>query len=1045
MDSESNDDDKTTSGQPITEATENLENSEVEVPGALLEIREFREPQLTAVFDIGADYVAPVLGPITEIEVHAYDQFSNYYGSMTKRAYEGSFIYDPITFESVSWRRKGPNALHYRYKQFFGWSKWYDTGWFYLMDRPVIHRPTTVYTSSLVTIRGIAEPSSNVLLFKGGEVLGETSALASGGFSIDSIKLIQSNYSIAAVCYVQDYRFGVYSDTYDFSVILPPVIAGVSPPLSRRPVIVGHTGLPGATIDVRIRDTDTYLFKDVLVDDNGSWSAQSTYTLPSAGRYPLVAYQRLRGSVTEAGPDFSYLYHHTPNILGPEPLQGQSFILQGSNGLEQAQLKVYPDLEDSPVYGTGTVTQANGSWTVQVSGIPPGPASLVVEQYEPGPLGRSVPRLFKIRPPVLGQPTVVFPDDTTVKFSGTGHYNPSLATQIQFLILKYPGATPPDTPANVTVKADGSWEITAAGWSMGTYELRVIQKIADNASGWIESLPFDFKAYNWMPDIIEVDYTPDYRPVFSGAGYTGANVRLTDRDTNQIAPNAPVNNGQWSSQALQSWGPTNKREVRVSQFLGENQSQNPFVLFVSIPPLAPDLDAPPEDGLEPTFSGTCWSAAVVTLKFSDDATEYEAQLTGDRWTFKRNKPFEADVRHTVTVTQTVVELTSLPTSTTFVVHRVLLQPLITEPAFDAEVGYDLTIYGDNAMQGAIMQLHDAQFGRPLGNPAKVSEGKWLIELHALELRPYTLQAQQTLNGRQSPLSAEHKLKVVVPPPRFTAPVPNGKLPRTAKITGTGMPSALVDIWREGDSQAFLKAVPVSAMGQWEVEVTLAIGFMVIWATQTFISNGTPMQSRPNDRLRYQVVPAAPVIETPTGDDHVGRRVVVSGFATPDDTVEVTLADAEASAVVQEDRTWSVTLEPGQVEGFCLLKAVAARDGFESVNTQHSVRLATFLPSIDIPAPGRWVGNPVFFAGKGRDGVGELVDAFNPDNKWIPLVTVSDKRGWQGESAQSLAPGSRWCYFRLQPAGSDPVGSDWVVSKRFEVEDAQSENLSGDFR
>jgi hypothetical protein len=448
------------------------------------------------------------------------------------------------------------------------------------------------------------------------------------------------------------------------------------------------------------------------------------------------------------------------------------------------------------------------------------------------------------------------------------------------------------------------------------------------------------------------------------------------------------------------------------------------------------VDDPGEEGLEPVFRGTCLSGATVSIRFNDDTETHVATVTGATWTFQRPTPFEANIEHTVEVTQTILDLPSKPASKTFTVHRVMLQPLIVAPGSGSEVGYDVTIEGDNGMQGAVMQLHDSQMGGELGAPLELlEEGKWSIELHGLELRNYFLHAQQTLNGQESTNSAEHLLKVVVPPPRFTSPIPGGKAPRTSKIAGTGIPRAWVEVCSE-DVTGPLLTIEVSASGNWEGEVILKVGNKAIWAFQTLVLNGIPQRSQPNERLRYKVVPAAPFIETPTADDHVGRRVVVSRFATPGDTVTVTLGSDQASAEVRDNRTWSVTLEPGQGEGNHELDAVAADEGFASDSAKRTVQLATYLPTIEIPAPGRWVSNPVLFAGKGRQGVGVLVDPFNPDKIWKTEIPVDPD--WQGLSDQALPLGGNWCRFKLQPSDSDPMGSDWVVSERFEVESAPTD-------
>lgn len=764
------------------------------------------------------------------------------------------------------------------------------------------------------------------------------------------------------------------------------------------------------------------------IQPDGTWEKRLTLSGNSASYF---ATQVIGGFPSPSSATINVTRKWTPVITSPvEPLQNCSFSIGGTQGRSGSVMQIFKDLSTIQV-GEDAVSAAN--WFAPVI-VEPGPVSLVAMQTFGGvPSKRSAPRSFRIRPPKLEKPEVTFLPDTSLKFSGTGYFDQNLSTEIQFSANDSSLPLPP----NVRVNAQGQWEAAPVVWPLGSYDVTVIQKIADNANGWIESQPLEFEVRNNMPDITEASYTEEYLPVFSGKGYTGASVSLRFPDTNEAARSVVVVNGQWSTPALVKWGPTDKREVHITQHLGEHCSQHPFILHVTIPPLAPGLDDPGEEGLEPIFSGTCWCEAVVKLRFSDDDMEYEADVEGERWAFQRPTPFEANIEHTVEVTQTILDLPSKPTSKTFTVHRVMLQPLIVVPASGSEVGYDVTIEGDNGMRGAMMQLHDSQEGPALSDPLELlEEGKWSIQLSGLELREYFLHAQQTLNGRDSANSAEHRLKVVVPPPRFTTPIPGGKVPRTSKIAGTGRRTARVEVWLEGATEPLLTGIEVNASDNWEAEVSLPVGNTTIWAFQTFVHNGIPQRSQPNERLRYKVVPAAPFIETPTADDHVGRRVVVSGFATPGDTVTVTLGSGQASAGVRENRTWSVTLEPGQGEGNHELEVVAAYEGFASDSVKRTVQLATYLPTIEVPGPGRWVSNPVLFAGKGRQGIGALVDPFNPDKIWKTEIPVDIE--WESVPGHAMPPGGNWCRFKLQPSHSDPVGSDWVVSERFEIESAPAD-------
>lgn len=964
---------------------------------------------------------------LTKREVH-FKLNGNHWYEMDPGSNSNEQWYDVIIPEI---KHSDRLEIHTRYVGGMVGSDWGFSGQFRII-KPlgIIWPPQNSFVSSSIIISGTGAWDNPVIEVTTGDKSFKGTPNPDGTWSAALEKLPLGRHSLHAT-----QTFGgktSKSTEWNLTVIEEPrIISPVSGAVigEAKPIVSG-TGEVYASINLHRRGNPLDRYGSGIVEFDGHWKIELTKAL-SWGSFILVAEQTFEKSTLLSNP-VDLTVNLSPVILDPAAgtLQSQSFDLSGDLAIQGAILAVYMDLGSEHV---GEAAVSAGTWRVPVN-VQPGPASLVaIQTLDNVPSPRSAPRDFRIRPPKLAEPDVTFLPDTSLKFSGTGHYDKNLRTEIQFSTSDSSLPLPP----NVRVNAQGEWETAPVVWPLGSYDVTVIQKIADNANGWIESLPLEFEVHNNMPDITEASYTEEYLPVFSGEGYTGATVSLRFPDSTEAARSVVVENGKWSTPALVKWGPTNQREVRITQHLGDHSSQRPFSLHVTIPPLAPGLDDPSEEGLEPIFSGTCWSEAVVKLRFSDDGLEYEADVEGERWAFQRTKAFEPGVLHRVTATQIVVDLGSVPASKTFTVHRVMLQPLIVAPVSGSEVGYDVTIEGDNGMQGAMMQLHDSQMGRTLGAPLELlEEGKWSIELRDLELRPYFLHAQQILNGQESPNSAVHELKVVVPPPRFTTPIPGGKAPRTSKIVGTGRPGARVEVWLEGATEPLLTDIEVNASDNWEAEVILPVGNTTIWAFQTFVHNGTPQCSQPNERLRYKVVPAAPFIETPTADDHVGRRVVVSGFATPGDTVTVTLGSDQASAEVRENRTWSVTLKPGQNEGNHELVVVAAYQGFESDSAKRTVQLATYLPTIEIPAPGRWVSNPVLFAGTGRQGVGVLVDPFNPDKTWAASIQVDPD--WQGLSDQALPLGGNWCRFKLQPSDSDPLGSDWVASERFEIESAPTD-------
>jgi len=796
-----------------------------------------------------------------------------------------------------------------------------------------------------------------------------------------------------------------------------------------RPIISG-TGVDGSTVKVWQTNPYRVLIPSVLVGANSNWSKQSEVAL-EAGPVTIRAQATLDEVDSPETPDRTFTARlNSPGITSPAPgsTQDTTFTIGGNLGQSGTIVRVLIDHSD-PLKEVGRSHELTGaSWNAVVT-VEPGPSSLVAQQFKgqlDSPL--STARAFKIRPPALTKVDVGYPTDNTIKFSGAGY--PGATVEITKVsgpeVLPLPG---------VEVGSDGQWEVTATGWPFGTYTLSAIQKVSDNANGWIPSQTFQFSFTRAVPDPSEVTYTKDYRPTFSGKGYTGATVKFFNSGgASYAAPEALVSAGQWSSRASEEWGPTLERLVHIKQYMGTQSSPNWVILKVTIPPLAPGLNPPVENGLSPQFNGKCWPGATVNIKFSDSVTVHPVTGTNGTWEFRRATPFAVDVTHSVMVTQTAAEQTSPSVSATFVVYAPIPKPVITDPAADSEVGRDVTVQGENGMAGATMQLRDAQFGRDLGEPKVLTrDGRWSIDLVELGFRRYTIDAQQTRNQRPSERSDPLVVEVVLLPPVINEPLEKGDSPRTSTLSGWGMAGGQVDILQQGVEEPFLPNIPVGPDGRWTVETTLPVGAKTIRARQTY-DGRTSKDSQPRN---YNVVPRALNVETPISGECVGQWTVVSGFGVPGDSVKVILIGATrrvlGQAPVLEDRTWSVKVELNLVGGHYVLVAVASCDGFDSADSPgRPVVLGTYRPSIDAPTPGQWVTYPFSFKGQGRPGSGQVVSWFNPEQKWTPVMGVTGA-GWQGQASRALPQGGNWCRFRqsITDNADGATVSDWVESERFE--------------
>ncbi|WP_256735495.1 hypothetical protein [Pseudomonas sp. dw_612] len=823
-----------------------------------------------------------------------------------------------------------------------------------------------------------------------------------------------------------------YSENRPFRVVGATISSPAQNAIVALPeILFKGEGLPGSTITV-VKQANHYdvVSQSVTVGTNQTWQAapKPGLTLPS-GPLTVEAQYVMAGISNGYSPPVTISVLGIPTITTPGGIVDTTFSVAGNNGFQGAVVQIFIDLSDTLVGETG-VFSAPG-WGRSVI-LQPGPVRLVARQSTQGVFSlRSAPVTFKVRPPQLTSVTVTPLANASLRFSGTGY----AGATVDVVKVSGPGS---QTVPSVGVSDAGIWQVDSVNWPLGQYSFKATQKVSDNSGGWIVSTEYTF-SYTVVLPRPTVSYTGGYTPVFSGTGYNGATVVLLNPGgSSSGVPNALVSGGRWSSTASEVWGPTLKRKLHLRQELGGQVSEGWVEIEVTIAPLAPVIDdiTVIEDGQHsPIFKGTCWDDAQVKLRFSDNAQEHQATVTGTQWTFKRSTPFAPDVYHEVTATQRAAGQDSPAAALRFSLERFIPQPVFTAPVEGSEVGRNPLVTGSGGIAGGKIELHDAQFTGLVGeSDSLIADGNWEVQLNNLAFRDYTLTAVQLMGGRTSEFSAEHSFRVVVLPPEIEVPAPDGTLPRIARISGKGLPGARVDVWLQGVADPILTGISVDTNGLWQsAAITLDIGRHSLRARQTF--DGRPSKDSPVQAFR--VVPVAPIIETPVDAAAVGRGVVVSGFGHPGDTVAVALSTAPQTvlgrAPVLADRTWSMAVELVVAAGDHDLIAIASSGEFQSGSSlPRKVRVGPYLPSIDVPAPSRWVTDPVAFAGKGQPGVGELVSWFNPERVVARDIAVTAS-GWQSDATIRLPQGGYWVRFRqVIGSGGSAIHSDWADSRRFEV-------------
>jgi hypothetical protein len=917
--------------------------------------------------------------------------------------------------------------IHTRYVAGMSVSEWGKSGQFQIIKQLTITSPPqhSVVPSAFV-IAGTGALGTLIQVTVGGRIFRGV-ADSNGTWSADVTGVPRGNYSLHAT----HTHAGVTSKPslpLNLRVIDRPVILspGNGAIITETKPIISGTSEVYAWIKLHRSGNPSDSYGSKVSGANGKWEIKLEKELPW-GSFSLAAEQSVE-DVKILSNAVALTVSLAPVITEPPSgsLQSMKFTLSGTSAVARAMLTVHYDLRTEKV---GEAVVPAGNWSLEVD-VKPGPVSLVAMQTVDGvPSGRSAPRTYFIRPPVLDKPVIGFPDETTVTFSGNGHYDPDFPTRIQLTVKIGQG----NAPAVATVQNDGTWATSATGWELGSRTLVAIQQIYDNAGGWIDSLPVEFEVENKLPPVSNVSHTDDYQPTFSGKGVTNATVRIWLAQSQSGAPDVVVRNGSWSTRASSQWGPTNNRKISIQQTLNGFESRLDY--YVSIAPREPGLDVPPEVGLTPIFSGTCYPGALVNITFSDSSTSFGATVTGDTWIYQRQTPFTDGVPCTIEATQTVVGLASKPVSLEFKVYLERLKPAIRTPLPTQETDSDLTVTGDFGMAGASMQLWDLQEGKPLGDPVVLGQdGPWSVRLTGLAIKTWFITAQQTLNDRASPDSEVRQFDVVVMPPEFVRPLPGGDLTRTAVLSGTGRRDGLVTVWRRGLDEPLLRDVQIGVDGTWEASVVLEVGDEILWATQTFEGR----TSKPSRDVPCRVVPVAVTPESPTPEEFLGATVTVSGFGVPGDLITLKRGECVlGTAPVLDDASWSIPAALEPPDGAVSLSVVASKGEFHSAPSEWECQVRLFLPQFTYPTPGVWVSPMVIFTGLGKPGIGTLMSWYSPDVVLAGPITVTDT-GWTATPTTPLRSGAQWCRFRQISSAGAPISDD-AESGRFDVRVVSPDN------
>ncbi|WP_339522219.1 hypothetical protein [Pseudomonas sp. EL_65y_Pfl2_R96] len=797
-------------------------------------------------------------------------------------------------------------------------------------------------------------------------------------------------------------------------------------------VIFRGTAAPDSTMAVVRADYGDVLAQPVLVPSSMAWQSPMTAQWPS-GRLTATA------SFTYPGFTPGYTLPVTFTVLGNPAIsspaggltQERTFSVSGNNRLPGAAVAVLIDMTDT-VVGNGAAAQA-GTWSANVT-LEPGPRRLVARQTHSGKTsGRGVSQLFLIRPP---EPTLLSrPKGEGVELYGTGydgtgvqmHIHQSFTANFYF-----------DAPVN-----SGNWtKDIPETFVPGSYQFTGKQSVSDGGSGriynssWVDNLSVN------VPTPVPTNVTATVngqRATFAGRGRQWGTYEVKiGIYNNGVAlagvPQATVRtNLIWDTTATADLAPGVYTNLAARQWVNNRWSgDSAKIATMTIPSPPPVFSNPPSNvpsGQRPQISGSAWPGSAIVLKIPGKP---DVPLTATGGTFTLNATEEwAPGTYTLTATAAFGGgQPSSPGTRTFTVKSPV--PIITT-ADNAEVDLVPVIEG-TGFPGCWVVIYSQATHQPLGSNQVRPDRGWtvtLAEQAPASLTVYAIQQDAQFSENKSDRTAAQTVKVRVPKPGITVPAPNGRPARTSTFTGTTTASqGTVELSIKGESQPFIKDIPLKPDGSWEETLTLSVGPKTVEARlrqKTYLSE-------PFERV-VTVVPAVPVIDTPRNGEALGRLLRISGFGYPGDTVHVQRTGSAhnfAPVTVKEDGTWSASFEHNMIATNGIKAFARAGAGLDSLASSTS----TFLllgpaPQITEPLTGDWAGVRPLYSGLATPGASITVASwFNAEDVLAPATEADAYGRWAVVGNKDLPVGAARVIVRQTVDGK---ASEWAESGRFMVE------------
>jgi len=619
-----------------------------------------------------------------------------------------------------------------------------------------------------------------------------------------------------------------------------------------------------------------------------------------------------------------------------------------------------------------TTANEDGDWSLEVTGLEPGPNSLLVEQK----IGNET---------VDSKPITVTINDAAI----VGQDGPAATlergerTKVQALFETKGDVSRPDAQVTFTAP-EGTTFAEGQNTIEGSYKKPGEDWANRSATLTGGDLSMDGKTYTYT-----------FKPTTSTWTLPDASLLRWSIDVE-----TPANAEQGSSSmrtnlvgtAVEgSFNTTSTTATTVER----SEAPSPADLVVTSPTNGSTVDTK-----RPVFSGTGDEGATIEIKGATGRVVATTTVQGGTWSVPASFDL-VDGSYALTATQTplIGEKSTAPIN--FVVAA-MVPVTLTAPGIGATVDTAKPVFSGRGTVGATVQVKGT-FGTVLATAIVQQDGTWRATSDVtLTDGNYAGKAWQTVNGKTTTADFRFTVAQSTTPVTLETPAIGAEIEDTKPVfTGKGQPGATVEV--KGTYGTLLATAKVDDNGDWEApsDVTLARGGYAGKAWQTVNGKTTTAD------FRFTIVaPMVPVsLTSPAQGAQISSpKPVFTGKGTADADITITGASGTrlASGKVRSDGgfdlTSSIALGAGSYSG-----TVRQDAGGRITTAPFQFRIVFTAVTLESPAIGASLtdGMPVF-SGKGTPKAPLTIKGSGGTT--LATGTVNDDGTWSLRSTTTLPTG-----------------------------------------